>query len=205
MMKLFITAGAIFFCTLTTQAFAECEPDRNGNIIDLGDGLCQSLPSQTELPKFPHDMFFNSPVIEAYKERIPPTLIGGFNTWAIEDRWLYQVSVSGGPTGGSVRYFDCLTSWGFEFTATIPSGSITILSGSRFLFRYEFPRSYGLTSAGREILDSFNTLDQRLLVALRIPEERFRENAEVYARMISLDEEDDRRDLCRYMGLTPGF
>ena len=46
MMKLFITAGAIFFCTLTTQAFAECEPDRYGNIIDLGDGLCQSLPSE---------------------------------------------------------------------------------------------------------------------------------------------------------------
>ena len=143
--------------------------------------------SQTELPDFPFRILIdNFHVIEAYRERIP-TLIGTANTWAIEDRWLYQE-----PSLYIkwIRFVDCQTSWGYEqkkIDSAIPGGTPTLI------FNFEFPRIYNLSYTHRDVVSAARFFS--------LPAER----KEVYASIIGLDEEIDRRDTCRYMGLTPGF
>ena len=151
--------------------------------------LALANPSLAQtLPPFPFNILIdNFHVIEAYKERIPPTLIDTADTWAIEGRWLYQEPL---PKSDWFRFVDCQTSWGFEvlkLNSDIPGGTPS------YSYHYDFPRSYDLSDAGMDEVSRVNHSD--------IPAKR----KEVWASTLGLDEEIDRRDLCRYMGLTPGF
>lgn len=195
----------------TTSAIAQsqCEPDRYGNIIDLGDGNCATInhpqpsieeirPTTNTIPPFtaqqappseqiPHPfkvLFDNPHVLKAYMERVEPQLIDSYYFWAIEDRWLFRMDVGLNliNPGSNWGFVDCQTSWGFEYTeikSSIPGGTPTRI------VEYEFPKSYSVA-----YIYSFSESSGRDRIS---------------TSQVIGDSEIDRRDVCRYMGLEPDF